>query len=271
MKKNLFVAVALASALLTGCEFEDMGGTATSPTFTGSSTSNVKKTPTAPAPACNTQFNFFDEVFRLANNERTKAGLNPVMLATELIQSAQSHTDDMAKNNYFSHTGLDGSTPPERAVGFGYNSYAYENLAAGYATPEEVVKGWMNSTKGHRENILNPTHTEVGIGFSTSKTSQYSTYWAIIYGNRLDEDKTPAPKSAMPENLGKTCIEVEPDQTSVVKAWTPESDLIAGLSVNPHYTESAVSTPEPAVFASLLLTGIGLLASGRNRSGRGDR
>jgi len=76
-----------------------------SSTAQGSSTSQE---PLSTSPSCTHKFSFFDEVFQLANNERQKAGLSPVMLAKELIQSAQSHTDDMAKNNYFSHTGLDG-------------------------------------------------------------------------------------------------------------------------------------------------------------------
>ena len=40
---------------------------------------------------------------------------------------------------------------------------AGENIARGYATPKAVVDGWMNS-KGHRENILNKTYTEIGVG-----------------------------------------------------------------------------------------------------------
>jgi uncharacterized protein YkwD len=41
-----------------------------------------------------------------------------------------------------------------------------ENLAWGThanATPVRIVDGWMNSA-GHRENILRPQFTEVGVG-----------------------------------------------------------------------------------------------------------
>ena len=40
-----------------------------------------------------------------------------------------------------------------QAQGYSYSTWG-ENIAAGYASPESVVDGWMNS-EGHRANILN--------------------------------------------------------------------------------------------------------------------
>ena len=40
---------------------------------------------------------------------------------------------------------------------------AGENIAAGYATPEAVVDGWLHS-EGHRANILNEDFTQMGGG-----------------------------------------------------------------------------------------------------------
>ena len=56
------------------------------------------------------------------------------------------------------------------------------SIAAGYATPEEVVAGWMNSP-GHRENILSPNFTEMGVGM-TSGGGKFGTYWAQEFGAR---------------------------------------------------------------------------------------
>ena len=60
---------------------------------------------------------------------------------------------------YFSHTSPTYGSPFEMMKNFGisYRS-AGENIAKGYATPEAVVKGWMNSP-GHRANILNKSFT----------------------------------------------------------------------------------------------------------------
>src|SRR5690242_16520812 len=40
----------------------------------------------------------------LINDYRSSLGLQPVSLADDLGEAAQHHSDDMATNNYFSHT-----------------------------------------------------------------------------------------------------------------------------------------------------------------------
>jgi len=48
----------------------------------------------------------------------------------------------MAEQDFYSHTGVDGSTPGERAERSGYVWRAVgENIAAGYTTAKDVVKG----------------------------------------------------------------------------------------------------------------------------------
>jgi uncharacterized protein YkwD len=90
----------------------------------------------------------------------------------------------MACNDYFSHTGLDGSSFSDRARRQGYNiSYGGENIAAGYSTPEKVVQGWMNSS-GHRDNILGEHYTDIGVGYAYSKNSSYGIYWTAVFGSQ---------------------------------------------------------------------------------------
>ena len=75
----------------------------------------------------------------------------------------------MGVRKFFAHKTPDGVDPGRRmeAVGYPVSSTATgENLAWGTgaeATPVRIVKGWMNSP-GHRENILRPSFTEVGVG-----------------------------------------------------------------------------------------------------------
>jgi uncharacterized protein YkwD len=98
-----------------------------------------------------------------------------------LVAAAQMHSEDMACNNYFSHTGLDGSTVGGRSTRQGYGwSFVGENIGAGYSSPEAVVQGWMNSP-GHRANILSPDYTEIGIGYAFSADSDYGTYWTAVF------------------------------------------------------------------------------------------
>ena len=54
---------------------------------------------------------------------------------------------------------------------------AGENIAAGQTTPEMVVSDWMDSEK-HKENILNPQFSYMGIGY-VKHEGHY--YWAQIF------------------------------------------------------------------------------------------
>lgn len=80
------------------------------------------------------------ELLNLTNTERQKAGLPALKLSSQLGQAAQGHAQDMAQNNYFSHTGLNGSSPFDRIKATGYNySTAGEKIAGGQTTPPPVI------------------------------------------------------------------------------------------------------------------------------------
>ena len=73
-----------------------------------------------------------EEMLSLVNGIRADSGIAPLKLSAELNTAAFDHSYDMASNNYFSHTGLNGSTFSERAIAAGYTgSPRGENIAAG--------------------------------------------------------------------------------------------------------------------------------------------
>src|SRR5689334_8718066 len=111
------------------------------------------------------------EVLRLVNAQRTKSKLTALTANNALTSAAQAHAMDMACGLFLSHTGSDGSNPFDRMLRFGYSySLAAENVAAGYPSPSDVVKGWMGSA-GHRANIMNASFTEAGIGYVYNSSS----------------------------------------------------------------------------------------------------
>ncbi|MEM7798421.1 MAG: CAP domain-containing protein [Chloroflexota bacterium] len=123
------------------------------------------------------------EVIRLVNEERAEAGCNPVTAEPALRLAAYSHSKDMGDNLYFSHTGLNGSRFWDRAEDAGYTGFASgENIAAGYGSPASVMNAWMNSD-GHRNNILNCRHTEIGVGHYVAGQG-YNNYWTQVFGRR---------------------------------------------------------------------------------------
>ena len=108
---------------------------------------------------------FEKQVVDLTNAERAKAGLKPLQISNPLMDVAQAKSEDMAKNNYFSHTSPTYGSPFDqmKSAGISYKA-AGENIAQGQKTPEEVVQAWMNS-EGHRANILNGSFTHIGVGY----------------------------------------------------------------------------------------------------------
>ncbi len=119
---------------------------------------------------------FEKRVGELVNAERVKAGLKPLVLDESLSLKARVKSQDMAKNNYFSHNSPTYGTPFEmmQSMGVSYRS-AGENIAMGQRTPEAVVQAWMNS-EGHRANILNRSYTHIGVGYVAN-----GNYWTQMF------------------------------------------------------------------------------------------
>ena len=116
------------------------------------------------------------EVVRLVNIERRAVGLDELTYDWQLSRVARYKSEDMQKNNYFSHTSPTYGSPFQMMKSFGisYRS-AGENIAKGQRTPEEVVKAWMNSS-GHRANILNSSFTHIGVGYVSD-----GKYWTQMF------------------------------------------------------------------------------------------
>ncbi len=108
---------------------------------------------------------FEQEVIHLTNLERINRGIPPLHYSENLRLSSYNHSLDMAVNDFFNHTGSDGSTLVTRAQGAGYSNWTIlaENIAAGYNNAQAVVAAWMASP-GHQANILRDTVREIGVG-----------------------------------------------------------------------------------------------------------
>lgn len=116
------------------------------------------------------------QVVILVNQVRKQNGLNELTLNEELSNVARIKAKDMAENNYFSHTSPTYGSPFDmiKQFGIGYRT-AGENIAMGQTTAQKVFDGWMNS-EGHRANILNPSFTQIGVGYTSN-----GNYWAQMF------------------------------------------------------------------------------------------
>lgn len=109
--------------------------------------------------------------------EAYKAAVGKLQWNCLLQEAAIVQSTDMATNNFFSHTGSDGSNVGDRITRTGYTwIYAGENLAAGQRSVTEAMDGLLNSP-GHCENIMSPYYTEFGFGYRTNENTVYKRYW----------------------------------------------------------------------------------------------
>ncbi|MEL6959517.1 MAG: CAP domain-containing protein [Pseudomonadota bacterium] len=110
----------------------------------------------------------------LLNQFRAEQGRGGVTQDAALTRAAQAHAADMAANNYFSHTGLNGSRFTQRARAAGYGCAMAENIAFGQRSEAQVFENWVNSS-GHRRNMLLSGATEYGLG-------RTDTHWVLMLG-----------------------------------------------------------------------------------------
>ena len=131
-------------------------------------------------------------MLKLINRDRASVSAPPVVRDDIATQAGQLHSDEMAINGYLSHWTLDGRKPDQRYNDAGGKDAVAENAfvtlegsAAENVVPnqlrlhpaevfhryelDQMESSFFNETPpndGHRQNIINPYHTSMGIGLS---------------------------------------------------------------------------------------------------------
>lgn len=108
----------------------------------------------------------------------------PLRWNDALAEAARLHSEEMARFNFLSHSGRDGSTSAQRVERAGYRYRAMgENIAGGQLKPEDAVAGWIDSP-GHCANLMSPVFTEMGVAFAVNRKSRMGVYWTQEFGTR---------------------------------------------------------------------------------------
>lgn len=137
----------------------------------------------------------------LLNGERAAQGLRPLAEAPGLTQPSLAYSSRMVAENFFAHVSPDGGELVDRLVAARYierggDWTVGENIAWGQdtlATPRSIVAAWMASP-GHRENILTPEYTEIGIGIALGTPGDPS--WGATYTTDFGAVQRTAPAPA---------------------------------------------------------------------------
>ena len=120
-----------------------------------------------------------ESVLKFSNAERAKEGLPPLTANNaELNAAAQKRAEEIVVR--WAHDRPDGrswgTVLAEYNVEFRKGG---ENLAQGQRSAQDAVTAWMNSTTGHRENILNSEYTQMGVGYVVDKNGRM--YWVQLF------------------------------------------------------------------------------------------
>ena len=127
---------------------------------------------------------FEARVFELTNAFRAENGKRAFENDAKLNAASEDWSEDMARGDFFRH-----STPAQvEEQGYAWRNWG-ENIAAGYSTPEAVVRGWINSP-GHRANMLSDSYKEMGVGHyylaNDTGSVNYNHYWTQTFGTEAD-------------------------------------------------------------------------------------
>ena len=95
------------------------------------------------------------ETFRLINVEREKRGISLVLWNEALHGSARIHSQNMQEEGFLYH---------DTQGMFAECCYGASYTSSIYATAEATVQGWMSSTTGHREILLDSWYRQGAVG-----------------------------------------------------------------------------------------------------------
>jgi uncharacterized protein YkwD len=118
----------------------------------------------------------------LMNAQRRKHGLPPLASSAVLARASLGHSTDMVRRAYFSHATPEGKSVVDRLRAARYISKPRgwtvgENIAWGsgpLGSPRAIVQAWMDSP-GHRENLLSPRYSAVGLGIAFGRPGDPSS------------------------------------------------------------------------------------------------
>ncbi|QUH20607.1 CAP domain-containing protein [Alkaliphilus sp. B6464] len=111
------------------------------------------------------------QMIEYVNKARQDAGLQPLQIDVDLSYVARLKSQDMSDNKYFSHDSPTYGSPFDMMTKFGIKYRgAAENIAKNSSV--EAAHNALMRSQGHKENILNPTYTHIGVGIHNGHYTQ---------------------------------------------------------------------------------------------------
>lgn len=188
------------------------------------------------APLTDEEINFINSVnaFRVAN------GVPPVQVSVTLTQAARGMANDMATNNYLSHTDSLGRTTFQRLDAFGYTCPTRGEVIT--ADTPSGVQAFIQlrdlcdpnpdgtCTFIHRDIMLDPDFIVMGVGVAYNPNSTYRYYWVADFGGCPDvtipiPTLTPVAAAQNVANTQAATNQVRPRPVPIPVTMTPQGNV----------------------------------------------
>lgn len=199
----------------------------------GATSSQVPETSAAPeSPSDRTIHEAERAIFELTNLERRKHGLAALEHEEVLSETARRHSADMLRRGFFAHENPDGEDAGDRIAahhrrlvgltgeniwtGTGYDASDPEVLA------RLIVESWMKSP-GHRENILRPHFTHLGVGIAVNGRQVRATQDFSKVRAYLTEGLPEVIRSGTELDLRHTVLDSGSPPARYYTLWSPRS------------------------------------------------
>jgi uncharacterized YkwD family protein len=118
------------------------------------------------------------QMITLVNQARSQNNLPALQVDMQVTNVARVKAQDMIDNNYFSHNSPKYGSPFDMMKSFGVHYVKAGENIAGNQTVQNAHNALMNSP-GHRENILSPDYTHIGIGIKQG--GQYGNMFSQMF------------------------------------------------------------------------------------------
>lgn len=200
----------------------------------------------------------YKTILALTNTTRSDHRITAVAVAPKLDVSAQDKANDMAKYQYFSHSGPDGHTLAYFLDRAGYNyTVAGENLAVGFSDPQALVDAWIKSPK-HYANLVDPDFIEVGIGLESGVyRGEPAVYVAQHFGSRVKEELTALDEPvALPSEAVVAGVKVAKKETVVIDedhSWVYWLEQNGGTTLQARVTITGAVSDVYVTFGSVAM------------------
>ena len=177
------------------------------------------------------------EIIRLTNVERTKAGVPTVAENAQLNAAAMAKAKNMFAEDYWAHYSPSGKSP---WVWFDQAGYAYtlagENLARDFDTSQGVINGWMGSPS-HRENMLTAGYKHIGIAVLNGVMGGHQTTLVVQHFG------TPATLASQPSNNPPATAGIANKPTPPPQLPAPAQEVTIGQELTTPQQMGAAGIP----------------------------